>query len=306
MPPRVSVIIPAYNAAEFIGEALDSVGAQTFRDFEVLVIDDGSTDGTADIAEAYGDPVRVMRTSNHGAARARNTGVAAATGELVAFLDADDIWEPDKLARQVVAIRAERRFVYCDTLSFGLQTMSGMRMSGGGTLPSGNILVDLVQNNFVATSTVLIDREVVQRAGGFDVDLRVGEDWMLWLRAARLTEASYVPAVLVRYRIHAGSMGSDLDARLEDTRVVVERGLAMLDLARAQKARLRRRAIAGCYHYAGMLAQASGDFRLARRYALAAVACRPSINHVKQLGKALLASTPLRRTRGDGTGVFAR
>jgi len=99
--PLVSVIIPAYNATAFLGETLDSVLAQTYPNLEIIVVDDGSTDDTPDLLGSYGDRIRVLRQANSGQATARNHGAREAHGELLAFLDSDDLWDPDKIARQV-------------------------------------------------------------------------------------------------------------------------------------------------------------------------------------------------------------
>jgi hypothetical protein len=209
----------------------------------------------------------------------------------VAFLDADDIWMREKLERQLEVVTDRRRFVYTDTVSFGIEAMAGMRMSGGRVMPSGDILAQLVERNFVGTSSVLLDRQIALKAGGFDPALQNAQDWMLWLRVARLTEAAYVPEPLVRYRIRAGSLGSDPQRRLVFARQVVEEGLAMLDVSARSKALLRRRALAGCYGYASLLALTDGQSSLAKRYSLTALAYQPSLGQLKQLAKALLGST---------------
>ncbi|MGI8668594.1 MAG: glycosyltransferase family 2 protein, partial [Aridibacter sp.] len=104
--PLVSVIIPAYNAEQFISQTIESVLGQTLKDFEIVVVDDGSTDETAGIAESYGAPVRCIRKTNGGVSRARNTGIEHAVGKYIAFLDADDLWEPTKLEKQVALLDA--------------------------------------------------------------------------------------------------------------------------------------------------------------------------------------------------------
>jgi len=196
--PRVSVIIPAYNAERYLGEALDSVMAQTWRDIEVVVVDDGSTDGTQEIVRGYGPPVRLLEQANAGPAAARNRGVREAEGELVAFLDSDDLWLPEKLALQVPLFDAEGRvaLVYC----------KAERMTGDGTpiptpahpRPTGDVFLALLGRNHCPTSGVVVRRDVFLRFGGFPEDMVWAEDWHLWLRIAREHEFDAVQQVLVR------------------------------------------------------------------------------------------------------------
>jgi glycosyltransferase involved in cell wall biosynthesis len=288
MAPRVSVVIPAYNAAPFLRETLDSVMSQTCRDFEVVVVDDGSIDDTAGIAESYGARVRVIRTPNRGVARARNTGIEEAKGEFVAFLDSDDLWRPDKLARQLAVVGAESRFVYSDTVSFGIEAMADLRMSDGKKIPSGDILGALVEDNFIATSTVLLDRRIALQAGGFNADLAVGEDWYLWLQVARLTRGTFVPEPLVQYRVRRGSLGSNVELRMRCCQQVIESGLSLLSIPMAEAAALRRRALAACYAYGAMLANADGRHGLALRLKFAAFAHDPSGTRFKAIIKGFI------------------
>jgi glycosyltransferase involved in cell wall biosynthesis len=286
--PTVSVIIPAYNAAEFLAETLDSALLQTHSDFEVLVIDDGSTDDTSAIAASYGPPVRLIRTANQGAALARNTGIDAASAEFAAFLDADDLWEPDKLARQLDRIDERCRFVYTDTISFGHEELTGIRMSSGGLLPSGDVVAKLIEGNFIATSSVLLDLEIARRAGGFDPKFRIAQDWILWLRAARLTRVAAIQDPLVHYRMHPGSLGSDIEQRISDCRGVIDEGLTMVEMPEARKAKLRNRAVANEYLYGARLAAAQRQGALARRCSWAAFTQYPTLYSAKQVVKSLL------------------
>lgn len=289
MSSDVSVIIPAYNSEEFIEEAIRSVLLQSELPVEILVVDDGSTDNTAAIARAFGEPVRVLSIENRGVAVARNHGLASATGNYIAFLDSDDVWEAEKLQKQLNALTATSRFIYTDTVSFGRPAMEGLRMSGGRKLPSGNILKSLAQGNFVATSSVLAETSLLRSAGGFSTEFRIGEDWLLWLELARRTEATYIDEPLVRYRIRSGSLSSDLEQRLQCETRIIERAVTWLDCCSPRaKQTLRLRAMAGAYSYAALLAFSDNELALARRYSMAAFRLHPSGTAVKQYFKAVL------------------
>jgi len=168
--PTVSVVIPAYNAERYIGETLESVLAQTYRDFEVVVVDDGSTDGTREIVRGYGEPVRLVEQPNSGPAAARNRGVREARGEFIAFIDADDLWLPEKLALQVPLF---------DDEEVGLVSCRVQLVDGSGRphptyereKVSGWAFEKLLEGNFIGTSTVVARREALEGAGLFPEDL---------------------------------------------------------------------------------------------------------------------------------------
>src|SRR5262249_16695009 len=174
----VSIIIPPYNSARYLCDAIDSVLAQTFTDFEVLVIDDGSTDETESLMSRYGPPIRYIRQENRGVARARNRGIEESRGGYVAFLDADDTWFPHKLERQIEALklRGEYRFCYSNftAVTSDLRPFFVKRID-----PRGNALEDLLLRGNVVGSicTVLCDRLLFEAAGGFDPLLSQCADW---------------------------------------------------------------------------------------------------------------------------------
>jgi glycosyltransferase involved in cell wall biosynthesis len=181
--PHVSVVIPVFNAAALVASALRSVFAQTFADFEVILVDDGSEDREAlDAALAeFSGRVRQIRQPNGGPAMARNTGIAAATGELVAFLDADDEWLPEKLARQV-----EYFGRYPQTGLLHTAVVHGTRHGGACDGPPRSAFCELYHTDFfINTLTVMMPRRVLEEVGGFDERREIHvEDWDLWLRTA--------------------------------------------------------------------------------------------------------------------------
>jgi len=275
--PRVSVIIPAYNAERYLGEALDSVMAQTWRDIEVVVVDDGSTDGTQEIVRGYGPPVRLLEQANAGPAAARNRGVREAEGELVAFLDSDDLWLPEKLALQVPLFDAEGRvaLVYC----------KAERMTGDGTpiptpahpRPTGDVFLALLGRNHCPTSGVVVRRDVFLRFGGFPEDMVWAEDWHLWLRLAREYEFDAVQQVLVRHRVHGSALTARLEEAYQGARHVLD--VALNGDAGPEARAARRRGYHRLDLNQGLLWLGLGELRRARRCLWSAVRNGPADVH---------------------------
>ena len=213
--PAVSVVVPAYNVARFIAEALDSVFAQTFRDFEVVVVNDGSPD-TEELERAlapYLGRVVYIRQGNRGPSAARNAGIGAARGHYVALLDADDAWLPEYLAEQTRALEArpELDLIYSDALLFGAGAGAGRSFME--TCPSrGPVTVEslLSQACAVITSCVVARREALVAAGLFDERYRRSEDFHLWVRMAhRGARLAYQRKVLARHRVRPDSLAGD-------------------------------------------------------------------------------------------------
>jgi glycosyltransferase involved in cell wall biosynthesis len=184
LPPRVSVIIPAFNRGWCLREAVDSVLAQEFTDFELIVVDDGSTDGTAELLVAYRPTVRLLRQAHRGVSAARNRGIAAARGELVAFLDSDDLWLPQKLSIQVEFFRVHPDALIAQTEECWVR--KGRRVNPGKRhrKRSGMIFEPSLDLCLVSPSAVMVRREFFDRVGLFDEDLPACEDYDLWLRVS--------------------------------------------------------------------------------------------------------------------------
>ncbi|MFF7636114.1 glycosyltransferase family 2 protein [Kitasatospora sp. NPDC008050] len=210
-PAPVSVVIAAYNAERTLGPALTSVLAQLPPPAQVVVVDDGSTDGTAAVAGAF-PGVELIGQQNQGPSAARNTGIRAATQPWVAFLDADDLWLPGKLARQL-AIAGRRPEAVLLAGDWVRTASVPHRPDGDAMAPETETLLgyrDLLVLNRFQTSTVLVRAEVLTACGGFDPALDGAEDWDLWLRCAKLGPAVKLDVPLVVYRDEPTGYSKDL------------------------------------------------------------------------------------------------
>ena len=209
MAGSVSVVIPAYNHAAFLAGALRSVLEQRLRALEVVVVDDGSTDGTVEVLRAYENQIRVLRQPNRGVAAARNAGAAVASGTLLAFLDADDVWLPTKLERQAARIALDRELglVHC-----GVQEIDGegrllrLRLDGMEGWISREMLLFRRGVILGGGSGAMVPRAVFECVGGFDEGLSTSADWDLYYRIAYRYRVGFVPEALVRYRVHGANM----------------------------------------------------------------------------------------------------
>jgi glycosyltransferase involved in cell wall biosynthesis len=214
----VTVIVPAYQAEDFLGEALASAIAQDHDEVEIVVVDDGSTDRTAEIALAHG--VRLLRRPNGGPAAARNTGLAVAQGAFIAILDADDVWPPDRLSRQVAHLRERPEL----GIVLGLTEVF---LTPGQPAPAHDPRFAPGEQVVGHPSTMLARREVFELVGGFDESLRLSED-IDWL--ARASDAGVLSArlehTLLRYRVHAENTSRDTQANHAATLAVLRASVA--------------------------------------------------------------------------------
>lgn len=203
----VSVIIPTFDRRALVREAVSSVLAQAGVDVELIVVDDGSTDGTADALEAeFGSALTVLRTGNRGVSAARNSGVAASCGELIAFLDSDDTWLPGKLAAQV-AMFADPSVEICQTDEIWIRNGRRVNPHRKHRKPEGDVFLASLGLCLISPSAVMLRRSLFERVGGFDEDLPACEDYDLWLRIARTTPVHLVAkAYVVKRGGHADQL----------------------------------------------------------------------------------------------------
>jgi glycosyltransferase involved in cell wall biosynthesis len=289
--PRVSVVLAVHDQARWLPETIASVRAQSFTDWELVVVDDGSTDDTpAIVARATADPrIRHLRGPHRERCVARNHGIAAATADLIAFLDGDDLWLPEKLARQVAALDAAPDVGLCYTIARYVDAEGRPLPIRRPPLPvAGMALPAIVRANPIILASVVARRSALETAGGFDETLpALGcEDWDLWLRIARAHPIAILSEELTRYRRHGGNTVA---------REVLASGLAVLaklyaDPAAAADARLSHAAARArlLWYHAGVAAPASraAGVALAARALAAApasVGSRPALGALATL-----------------------
>ncbi len=226
--PTVSVVIPAYKHAAYIAQAIDSVLAQTFRDFELIVVNDGSPDNTAEVVKPYvesGQVTRYIEQANAGQAAARNRGIAAARGRYIALLDDDDWWPADKLQWQVAALEPSSgaALVYGDAL-----THDGKRdrLHQRAIAPDVNVRrTFLLKNRILSPGQALISSEAMTKVGGFDPALWGADDWDLYLRLAQVGRFLYQPRLALHYRWHPGNASQDVTRMYRNARRVLRQHL---------------------------------------------------------------------------------
>jgi glycosyltransferase involved in cell wall biosynthesis len=238
MSQDVSVVIPAYNAARFISDAIDSVLSQSFKPAEIIVVDDGSTDGTGSIVEGYRDKVRYIYQANAGPATARNRGVREARGEWIAFLDSDDYWDARHIEMMLQAAEADRdaALVYCGKKIVDVDGVELPDYPRQTLFPSGWIFSDMFQANYISsTSVVFVKREVVLDLGGFNKGMRNAEDYDLWMRITAIAPIRGVPEYTVNYRVHDSNLTRQTLAHIKGRLSSLNNALSMIELGKVDR-----------------------------------------------------------------------
>jgi glycosyltransferase involved in cell wall biosynthesis len=227
----VSVVMPVYNGSRFLRESLDSILAQTYKRLEVIVVDDGSTDDTPEILASYGPRIRVFHKPNGGGASAINLGIRQARGDWIAWLSADDLWEPTNLERQVTAIDEDPfiGLLYSDfaTIDTAGKVMSHVHLPPPPTRPAR--VVALMRRCFINGCASLIHRDVFADVGLFDEGDRVAYDYDMWLRIVPRFEIRYLPEALAYYRVHSGQLSRRWEVMDRARRRVRSRAIRRLE-----------------------------------------------------------------------------
>jgi glycosyltransferase involved in cell wall biosynthesis len=291
-PPEVSVILPSRNRSRRLGVALRTALGQHDVTLEVVVVDDGSTDDTAAVASAVGDPrVRYVRRDDPGGVSvARNVGIGEARGRWIAFLDDDDVWAPTKLSRQVAAMVAQGR-----TWSYAGDVLvdADLRIVAGSPPPPPEEVVrGIERHNSVpaGASNVVVGSDLLAQVGAFDPTLTIGEDWDLWIRLARSGSPGWVRSPLVAISQHGSNASRDADAMLAQLDVIARRYGLRVDRARH-------------YRWAAWLALLEGQRGRAIRYYLRAVGAGDPRSLARAAVAAMWPRAATRRARSDGAWI---
>lgn len=290
-PPKISVVIPAYNVSEYICETLDSVLAQKFREHEIIVVNDGSpdTDQFERAIRTRLDDIIYIKQRNAGAGVARNTAIEHARGQVIAFLDADDVWLPDFLASQYVFMqRNDYDMVYCDALLFGMH--SAYRKTFMETAPSegeANFdgILDFRCN--VITSGTMARKQAIVDAGMFEVERVRAHDFLLWLKMAKNgARIGYQRKQLLKYRVHLESLSGDSISRVEREIEAFDRVKQTIELTDGQQKIVEKRMIG---LEADLAVEQGKAFLLQGDYREAAVAFRVANRHRRSLKLAVIS-----------------
>lgn len=262
----VTVVILTYNRAAMLPKAIESVLAQTYRNIEILVVDDASTDDTAQVMSSYGGNVRyVRRERNGGEAATRNTGWRCATTEFVAYLDDDDYYEPDKIEKELAVLKRHPEYglAYC---RYYYMSADGRRLDASVFLPEGDVVKDLLMGCFVVSHAPLIRREWLQRIDGFDETLPL-TDWDAWLRLAFAgCRYACVQEPLVGYRMHGGNMTASIEKWLRGGEITLELAFSNPHLGPDVRS-LKGRAIGMNKFHGTMAYYRAGNWEMAQRTA---------------------------------------
>ncbi len=246
--PLVSVIIPVYNGEKTIQETIESVLNQTFIDLELIVINDGSQDATLKLVERIQDSrINVFSYPNAGQSTSRNRGIALATGEYISFIDADDLWTPDKLEAQLKALQANPKAAVAYSWTDWIDESSQLLGKGSHNTEQGEVFAKLLLNDFVANgSNVLIRRQALNEVGDFDASVTPAEDWDMWLRLAVHYEFVAVQSSQILYRISPNSASFNVWQMETSSLRVIEKAYA---IAPQSLQHLKRHSLGNRYKY---------------------------------------------------------
>ena len=244
----ISVIIPVYNGEKTIRETIDSVIKQTFDNFELIVINDGSTDSTLDIVNSIQDSrIKVFSYDNAGQSASRNWGISLAKGEYISFIDADDLWTPDKLESQLKALQENPQASVAYSWTDWIDESGNLRDRGTHITENGYVYEQLLLNNFIANgSNVLIKSEAIKETGGFETSLIPAEDWDMWIRLASRYHFVAVPYPQILYRVYTSSSSGNVWKMESSILRVINKAFTN---APSSVKHLRKESLCGIYQY---------------------------------------------------------
>jgi glycosyltransferase involved in cell wall biosynthesis len=298
--PKVSVIIPTYNRAEFLRNSVSSVLEQTFKDFELIISDDASSDKTKEYVEGLSDPrVRyICNETNQGVAAARNNAFTISKGRYIAFLDDDDQWLPGKLEKQLRIIEKSPgsvRGVYTGVFTIDLD--SNKRTSVSVPKYRGNILNEILPENFLITSSILLDKVCIEKVGLFDTKFKSTSDFDMWLRIAEEFEFDYVPEPLVRRFIHKIRITANYEAVISGLELLMSKHNKLFSTNKKAYSEYKLRlGIFYCYN---------GNTRQGRRVFMQAIKLYPfNIKHYYNFALSILGTRAFMKIKNYRSNVL--
>jgi glycosyltransferase involved in cell wall biosynthesis len=302
--PKVSIVIPAYNAMTYLPDTLASVFKQTFTDFEVLLVDDGSTDSLQTwVAQTVHDPrLKLISQINQGLSAARNTGITHSQSDYIAFLDADDLWHPTKLEQQVQWLEAHPTIglIYNWTALIDSAGNPTGRLLGSEI--DGNVLPEILQRNIIDCPSVLVRRQCFERVGLFDCTLRSVEDWDMWIRIAAVYPFAVTCEPLVYYRQHPSNMSKNWRVMEQAFQQVITKAFTA---APPELQALKPKSLGSAYLVLAWKALQSQDqdYQLANQFQQQAIAHNPQLHTSRENLRLTIAILIL---KGLGANGYSR
>lgn len=281
--PKVSVIIPVYNRSELVKKAIDSVLSQIYKNIEIVVVNDGSTDDTLDVIldyeRNYPHRMVIINQDNQGQVVARNRGISESSGKVIAFLDSDDEWLPEKIAKQVPLLTGNVHLVYS-----GINEVDGDGVILKTVLCDlkikGDISKYLLVKNRMTGGSVIVTRKALEAVGLFDPKLKAAENWDLWLRISKLYWVDFVNEPMVNYRRHDGNMSGDSELMLNAVKIMLDKHVK--NNRKAIGDEIYNQAYANYYYLNGIVCMADYSCAGARAYYLQANSFCPGYLDVRQ------------------------
>jgi len=271
---KVSVVIPAFNKANLTIKTIESVLCQTYENIEVIVVDDGSTDDTKNKLQLFGDRIHYIYKQNGGACSARNVGIKQATGEYIALIDCDDVFDSEKIAKSVECLEKnpDCGFIYTGAyfINGNGDVISEHRISGCSA--SGLIASRLILQNFICNSTVIVRKECFREVGYFDEKIFIPADWDMWLRLSEKYKAAYIDEKLTSYRVTDSYTVSNMEMGINETVYVLNKAFSR---NKHLSSGLKKRCLSNVYIPYGINYAVMRDFKKSRETLLKAVLNKP-------------------------------